>query len=147
VPVPGSGAVLIQNNGPNTVVAFIQPDGTGMKLQMLSIAAREPFEQNPVSLYVANGTVSRHDSFITISDAVRRLEIIFALSEATVLPPVDGYTQTVLRGYSLGYRLGIEGHTIESVKRDPVIAAALCDLSLTGEDECLPRDVHRTETH
>jgi hypothetical protein len=133
VRIPLGGEVLIQNNGPNTVVAFVQPQAPGALLERVSITAAVPFS-TPMDLHLREGSVETQPSFITIRNVPRRLEIVFALVEAAVPAAREGYEQTVLRGYWLGYRLGVEGHTIASVKRDPKVISLFCDASIPGDD-------------
>jgi hypothetical protein len=133
VRLPLGGEVLIQNNGPNTIVAFVQPAGPEALLERVSITAAEPFA-NPMALHLLQGSVETQPTFITIRNEPRRMEIVFALAEAEVPVAREGYEQTVLRGYWLGYRLGVEGHTLASVKRDPKVVSLFCDASIPGDD-------------
>ena len=79
-PVRMTGEVLIQNNGPKTVLAFIQPNSGGVS-QVLRLTAQEPFPQNPVAFHFDDAEVVLDADHAAIVSRSSDVTIVFALSE------------------------------------------------------------------
>lgn len=128
------GEVLIQSNGPRTVLAFVAPQ-RGAEMQVFRITSEQPFPQNPVSLEMPKGQVTmEHDRTTFYDDGQKRI-VVFALNEAHVDAPPAGIEQTVLRGFGIGRRnSGAPGLTIAAVRRDRNVVAEFCDASYSGAD-------------
>lgn len=149
-PLELTGDVLIQNNGPRTVLAYVQPDSGGVT-HVLRLSAEKPFPRNPVSYRFSRAAVTIDSGLLTIMDDERRIAVIFALNEAPN-PEVAAlrhlrarrhdvsddeprlHQVVLLRGYWLGYRTLAPGQYLDTVKRDRKQAAEFCDASFSGDD-------------
>jgi hypothetical protein len=127
-PIHLNGEVLIQNNGPRTVFAFVNP-GRGADLQILRISADKPFPQNPVSLVMSKAQVTVEADRMTLYDGEAKVIVVFALHGVVVTEAPEGFEQIVLRGHWLGRLSGVRGLTIAALKRDRNVVAEFCDAS------------------
>ena len=135
-PVTLTGRVLIQNNGPQTVLAFIEPDDRGIT-HVLRLSAEEAFPQNPVAFTFDRAHVEIGPDRFVITSAEQRMSVIFA-----VTPPADATAREIpavpddallLRGYWLSSRTVAPGRSIATIRRPPSIAALVCDAGVSGE--------------
>ncbi|HEY0144182.1 MAG TPA: hypothetical protein VGF48_25065 [Thermoanaerobaculia bacterium] len=111
-PTHVTGKVLIQSNGPGTVLAVVDTGG-GADMQILRITADKPFPQSPVSLRMPKAQVTLEADRTTIYDGAGKMIVVFALHEATVDEPPGGFQQFVLRGHWLGWRTGDQDVSVE----------------------------------
>jgi hypothetical protein len=150
-----SGEVLIQNNGPRTVVAYVQPNGGGVS-HVFRVSAEEPFPQNPVSFHFEQAAVIAGAGRITVLDGAGRIAIVLAVAGLPEDRPVRESPRiaergtssmdrlarrnvTILRGYEVGSRTVPPGYLIAAVQRSPETAAQFCTASIFG-DECTAAD-------
>ena len=151
-PLTLTGRVLIQNAGPRTVLAFIEPSDSGVT-HVLRLSAEEPFPQNPVSWQFERAHVEIDADRFVITSAVARVSVIFAVTSPSAPPvkeaielvqpenalpatdriPAPEQNAILLRGHWLAWR-GIEaGPSIASLKRSPRIASLFCDATVSGD--------------
>jgi hypothetical protein len=128
--------VLIQNDGPNMILAHVQ-DSTGTIVQEFRLVAERPFPQNPVWFRFQHGEVTADADRITILDHDGGAAVVFAvLEDATAKPERprtvrngDRYSQRnvlVLHGYEVGHNTVDPGYTLQDVLRAPDEAVSLC---------------------
>lgn len=127
-PVTFTGRVLIQNNGPRTVVAFIEPAGGRTISHVLRLTAEQPFPQNPISLQFEKAHVELFEDRYVITSAEQRLSVVFGVSRRAFVRAPD-QNLVLLRGYWLSSRTMTPGHTLATVRRGAKIAAQFCDAS------------------
>jgi hypothetical protein len=142
-PVTLDGRVLIQNNGPRTVLAFIEPGTEGIT-HVLRLTAEETLPQNPTSFYFEDGHVELLEDRFVITSAAQRMSVIFAVTTvpldrekrgpiASVHPEIAEpaaaplHHALLLRGYWLSSRTVEGGRPIATVRRPGRIAALFCD--------------------
>jgi len=135
-----SGEVLIQNDGPNMILAHVQ-DSAGTIVQEFRIVAERPFPQNPVWFRFPRAEVTADADRITIVDRDGRASVIFAILEDAIAKPerADRDAGTVrngghsmqrnvltLRGYEIGHNAVDPGYSLQDVLRAPDEAVSLC---------------------
>jgi hypothetical protein len=130
-PLHLSGEVLIQNNGPRTVIAYVQT-GPRVISHVLRVTAEEPFPQNPVSFHFQRAEITVEPDQIVIRNADGDISVIFAVTRARD----DAHNLVVLSGYWLSQNVVGGDRTITSIRRARDIAAEWCDASVSGDD-CL----------
>jgi hypothetical protein len=135
-----TGEVLIQNDGPNMILAHVQ-DSTGTIVQEFRLVAERPFPQNPVWFRFQNGEVTADADRITILDHDGSAAVVFALLEDANAKPErpnrdagtmrngDRYSQRnvmVLHGYEIGHNTVDPGYSLQDVLREPEEAVSRC---------------------
>lgn len=126
------GEVLIQNNGPRTVLAFVAPQ-RGAEMQIFRITSEQPFPQNPVSLEMPKGQVTiEHDRTTFYDDSQKRI-VIFALDGARVDAPPAGIEQIVLRGFGIAQRNAGKRDVVDD---DIVTGGGPCQSGGIGSTSC-----------
>ena len=136
-PVTLTGRVLIQNNGPRTVLAFIESGNDGIT-HVLRLSAEQPFPQNPVSFTFERAHVEIEPNRFVITSAEERMSVILAVTPDETAPPSElpatpEHNAVRLHGYWLSSRTVAPGRSIVSVRRSPRIAALFCDATVSGD--------------
>lgn len=142
-----SGKVLLQSNGPNMVVAFVEPDERGIT-HVVHVRSATPLAVGAISTVFERAEVIGRDRRFEIVDLNSGNTIVFTVdargagASARDLPrPRQGRRATegdarplVMVGYEVGYHVMPPGRLIASVQRHPAVAAEQCTPWLGGDD-------------
>ena len=111
-----AGEVLIRNDGPRTVIAFVQPEGGGTPREM-RVVSEEPFPEGTIAYHFDRAEVFFEEGRISILDTAGRAAVVFAVRDYASRPRVDRVRDRVpsftryapenviaLRGFEVGDR-------------------------------------------
>lgn len=133
-PAVFAGQVLVQNNGPRTMMVFFQRRNAPIT-RVLRLASETPFPITTLTFDRATVSVEGGQAVITDADAPRSL--VLALDGTDIPEFPDDFEVTVLRGYGLTSKRITDRRTIRDVTRAPRVAAEdfWCDASFYSCDD------------